>query len=107
MFARLPRRESHRCAAERKPAARLRRLATAGATVICGLLASAITVPAALAPVPATTVRVVNVGSMAGWRIALIAVGRRPGRKSLQLSCWTGRSPPAGAPRQLPRNRPA
>ena len=73
------------------PIRRVRRsLAVLGA-LICGLLASAAVVPAAFArmlpdggppygpapaaPVPATTVRVVTVGGMAGWQIALIAIG--------------------------------
>jgi hypothetical protein len=67
-----------------------RSLAVLGA-LICGLLASAAVVPAAFArmlpdggppygpapaaPVPATTVRVITVGGMAGWQIALIAIG--------------------------------
>lgn len=92
MFAHLRRRESHPRAAARNPAPRLRRLAAAAATVITGMLASAAIVPAAsaeilvpgsggasgttrLAPIPATTVRVVNAGGMAGWQITLIAAG--------------------------------
>jgi hypothetical protein len=72
--------------------ARLHRLAAVLTTLTCALLASAAAVPAAFAtptpqplpggqfgpaaasPVPAT-VHVVTVGGMAGWQIALIAVG--------------------------------
>ena len=70
---------------------RLRRLAAVLASAACGLLASAAIVPAAFAmvvpdpggqsrtvsvtPVPATTVRVVTAGGMAGSPITLIAVG--------------------------------
>jgi hypothetical protein len=92
MFARLRRRESAPRAAAGNPAPSLRRLAAAAATVIIGMLASAAIVPAAfaeilvpgsggasgttrLAPVPATTVRVVNAGGMTGWQITLIAAG--------------------------------
>ena len=72
---------------------RLRRLAAVLAALTCGLLAWAAAVPAAfamtptpqpylrgeygpgpVAPVPATT-RVIIAGGMAGWQIALIAVG--------------------------------
>lgn len=84
--------------ATRKAGARLGRLATVLAAVIAGLLASAAAVPAAfagtdpipdpagyigdpyigtspVAPVPATTVRVITTGGLAGWQIALIALG--------------------------------
>jgi len=44
------------------------RLAAALAALTCGLLAW-------MAVVPAATVRVVAAGGMAGWQIALIAVG--------------------------------
>jgi len=87
MFAYLPRRGTH----PRTAGARLRRLAAVLASAACGLLASAAIVPGAFAmvvpdpggqyrtasvtPVPATTVRVVTAGGMAGWQIALIAVG--------------------------------
>ena len=92
MFAHRPRRGPYPRAAARKPAARLRRIAAAVAAVICGVLAPLAIVPAASArrccsrtlagqaepsasgPVPAT-VRVVTVGGMAGWQIALIALG--------------------------------
>ncbi len=62
------------------------------AAVTCGLLAAAAIVPAAafamvippqggsggttgVTPLPATTVRVVTTGGMAGWQITLIALG--------------------------------
>ena len=69
--------------------ARLGRLATVLAAVISGLLASAVAATAAFAnpipigdgdtspitPVPPATVRVISAGGMAGWQVALIAVG--------------------------------
>jgi len=72
--------------AARQAGARLGRLATVLAAVIAGLLASA---TAAFAnpipvgdggatpttPVPATTVRVITTGGLAGWQITLIALG--------------------------------
>jgi hypothetical protein len=84
--------------ATRKAGARLCRLATVLAAVIAGLLASAAAVPAAfagtnpipdpagyigdpyigtspVAPVPATAVRVITTGGLAGWQITLIALG--------------------------------
>ena len=94
MFARLPRQGTHPPTAARKAGARLRRLAAVLAAAACGLLASAAVVPAAFAgppipipgpdgpygpvpgaTVPAGTVRVVTAGGMAGWQIALIALG--------------------------------
>jgi hypothetical protein len=90
MYARLPRRGTHPRTAARRAGARLRRLAGVLAAVTCGLLASAATVPAAFAKlppgvevvrtahpaqVPATTVRVITAGGMAGWQITLIALG--------------------------------
>ncbi len=73
--------------AARQAGARLGRLATALAAVIGGLLASVTAATAAfatpvpvgdgggpVAPVPATTVRVISAGGMAGWQITLIAV---------------------------------
>ena len=68
---------------------RLSRLATVLATAISGLLASAVAATAAFAnpipigdgdtspitPVSRATVRVISAGGMAGWQIALIAVG--------------------------------
>jgi hypothetical protein len=65
----------------------IRRLAGVLAAVIAGLLASAAAATAAfanpipvgdggpVAPVPATTVRVITTGGMAGWQITLIAIG--------------------------------
>jgi hypothetical protein len=75
-------------AAAGQAGARLGRLATVLATVIAGLLASAAAATAAfanpvpigdggpipLAPAPAA-VRVISTGGMAGWQVALIAVG--------------------------------
>jgi hypothetical protein len=77
--------------AARQAGARLRRLAAVLAAVTCALLTSAAVVPAAFAkmrpdggppygpasvtPVPATTVRVITAGGMAGWQITLIALG--------------------------------
>ncbi|HEY7879932.1 MAG TPA: hypothetical protein VID31_03760 [Streptosporangiaceae bacterium] len=84
--------------ATRKAGARLGQLATVLAAVIVGLLASAAAVPAAfagtdpipdpagyigdpyigtspVAPVPATTVRVITAGGLAGWQITLIVLG--------------------------------
>jgi hypothetical protein len=68
---------------------RLGRLATVLATVISGPLASVAAATAAfanpipvgdggtnpVAPVPASTVRVITAGGLAGWQIALIAAG--------------------------------
>jgi hypothetical protein len=94
MFAYLPRQGTHPRAAARTAGARLRHLAAVLAAVTCGLLASAAVVPAAFAltpkpqpylrglygpapavPVPASTIRVITTGGMAGWQIALIAAG--------------------------------
>jgi hypothetical protein len=89
MFAHLPRRGTHPRTAARRAGARLRRLAGVLAAATCGLLASAATVPAAfampvpgpgggtapVAPVPATTIRVITTGGMAGWQITSIALG--------------------------------
>ena len=101
MCTRLSRRESHPRAAAPAPARRLRRLAAAAAAVIGSLLAVAAVIPAASAAVPtptpipsaywaqlaqlwrlgpvrvvpATTVRVISTGGMAGWQITLIAAG--------------------------------
>jgi hypothetical protein len=84
MFAHLPRRGPHPRTAARQAAARLRRLAAALAAIICAVLASAAVVPAASATipippggpaVPAPAVRLVTEGGMAGWQIALIALG--------------------------------
>jgi len=93
MLAHRSRHGSDPLTAPRQAGARLRRLAAALAAVTCGLLAWAAAVPAAFAtptpqpylrgeygpgpvvPGPATIVRVVTAGGMAGWQIALIAVG--------------------------------
>jgi hypothetical protein len=75
--------------AARNAGARLRHFAAVLPAVVRGLLASFAIVPTALAmpvpvghggsagvaPVPATTVRVVATGGMAGWQITLIALG--------------------------------
>ena len=87
----LSRWETHRRATARTAAARLRRLAVALAAATCGLLASALLIPAAsarttllpdpggAATVPSTpppaNLGVVPGGGMAGWQIAIIAVG--------------------------------
>jgi hypothetical protein len=89
MFTPRPRQGTRPRTAARNVGARLRRLAAAVTAVTFGLLASAVTVPAAFAtpkPIdgqlgptlvtpPATTVRVIAAGGMAGWQITLIAVG--------------------------------
>ena len=93
MFAYRPRRGPHPRAAAPTPAARLHRIAVTIAAVICALLAPLAIIPAAsatiliphpdpggaagparLAPV-SPAVRVVTTGGMAGWQIALIALG--------------------------------
>ena len=90
MITQLSHQRSRHWVATRQAGARLGRLATVLAAVISGLLASVAVVPAAfarhgarsgdggtvpVAPVPAATVRVIGTGGMAGWQIALIAVG--------------------------------
>jgi hypothetical protein len=92
MFAHLSRQGTRLPTSPPKAGVRLRRLIAVLAAVTCGLLASAAAVPAAfaamrgpipigdsgsatVAPVPATTVRVINAGGMAGWQITLIALG--------------------------------
>src|SRR6185437_4728372 len=85
MFAHLPRRGPHPHTAPRLAAGRARRLASGLAAVICAVLASAAVVPTASAMIPiepgggpaapAPAVRVVIEGGMAGWQIALIALG--------------------------------
>ena len=92
MFAYLHRRVTHPSMPASKAAIRLRRMAAALAAVTAGLLASAAAIPAAFArvlpdpggqyqpaypaPVPASTVHAVTTaGGMAGWQIALIALG--------------------------------
>ncbi len=91
MFTTAPRQGTRPRMAASNAGARLRRFAAVLAAVISGLLAYAASVPAALAmtgplpgrqsgsagtaPAPATTVRVVATGGMAGWQITLIALG--------------------------------
>jgi hypothetical protein len=90
MLAHLSRHGSDPRTAARQAGARLRRAAAVLAAVTCGLLGWAAAVPAAFAtptpwpppggqdgpvPVPATIVRVVTIGGMAGWQITLIAAG--------------------------------
>ncbi len=88
MFTPLPRHGTYPRTAARSAGARLGRLGAVLTAVICGLLASAATIPAAfaivlppgprtsspIAPVPATT-RIITVGGMTGWQITLIALG--------------------------------
>jgi hypothetical protein len=85
MFASHPRREARLHTAARRAAARLGRLAVALAAISCaGLISAAsasaapvmIPIPPGGPAVPSAAVRVVTVGGgMAGWQIALIAVG--------------------------------
>ncbi len=91
MFTPFPRRGLHPHTAPRRVRTPLRRLAAVLAATACALLASAATIPAAFAmivpdpggqyrpapaaPVPVTTTRVITAGGMAGWQIALIAIG--------------------------------
>ena len=93
MFAYLHRQGTHQSAPVSKAGTRLRRVVAALAAVTVGLLASAAAIPAAFArdipyplpggqhrpaypaPVPASTVHAVTTGGMAGWQIALIALG--------------------------------
>src|SRR5689334_3750981 len=71
MTTQLPHQRPRRWMATRKAGARLARLATVLAAVIASLLASL----TAATPAPATTVRVISTGGMAGWQITLIALG--------------------------------
>jgi len=85
MFASHPRREARLHTAARRAAARLGRLAVALAAISCAGLLTAVSASAApvVIPIPPggpavlpAAVRVVTVGGgMAGWQIALIAVG--------------------------------
>ena len=91
MTAHLSRRETHPRSAARQAAGRLRRLAGALTAAACGLLASALIIPAASArttmlpgpgnggTIPASpppgNPGVIPGGGMAGWQITLIAVG--------------------------------
>jgi hypothetical protein len=93
MFIHLHRQGTHPSMPASQTGTRLRRVAAALAAVTAGLLASAAAIPAAFArdipdplpggqyrpaygPVPASTVHAVTTaGGMAGWQIALIALG--------------------------------
>ena len=90
MITTLPHPETRPRTAAAQAGARLGRLAAALAAVTCGLLALVTASPAAFArPVPPpggswttsvtplapATVRVISTGGMAGWQIALIAIG--------------------------------
>ena len=98
MFTHTFRHGPHLRPTARKTGTRLDRLAAVLIVVTCGLLASAAIIPAAfagtnpipdpagyvgdpyigtapVAPVPATTVRVISTGGMPGWQITLIAIG--------------------------------
>jgi hypothetical protein len=91
MTAHLSHRETHPRSTARQAAGRLRRLAVALTAAACGLLTSALIIPAASArttmlpdpgnggTIPATpppgNAGVVPGGGMAGWQITLIAVG--------------------------------
>jgi hypothetical protein len=90
MFAPHPRGPQPRTT-PRRASIPLRRLAAVLAAAAFGLLASVATIPAAFAtvipdpggqyrpapaaPVPTSTTRLITAGGMAGWQIALIAVG--------------------------------
>jgi hypothetical protein len=76
---------THRLTAARKAGARLARLtavlaAITGSLLVTATAAFANPIPVGdggttpVAPVPATTVRVITPGGMAGWQIALIAL---------------------------------
>jgi len=86
MFAPLSRPGSVRRTAGGQP----RRLTAVVAATACGLLASAAAVPATFAgipvprpgqrygpagPVPPATVRAITTGGMAGWQVAVLALG--------------------------------
>ena len=85
MFTPLRRQGPYPRTAVWQAAACLRRLSAALAAVICAVLASAAVVSPASAmipippgggpAVPAPAIRVVTEGGMAGWQIALIALG--------------------------------
>ena len=92
MFVYLHRQETHPSMPASKAGTRLRRVAATLAAVAAGLLASAAAIPAAFArdipdplpdgqyrpiyPAPASTVHAVSpTGGVAGWQIALIALG--------------------------------
>ena len=83
--------ETYPLTAARTAGAGFGRLAAVLAAITCSLLGSIAVVPAAFArpvpppggsygpvpagPVPATTIHVITTGGMAGWQIALIAIG--------------------------------
>ena len=94
MFAQLSRQATHPRAAARQAGSHLRRIAAILAAVTCAVMASAGAIPAAfasdnmpvpgpggqfthadIAPVPPTTVHPVISGGLAGWQVALIALG--------------------------------
>ena len=91
MFTRPTRQGTHPRTAAPKAGTRLRRFAAMLAAVTAGLLASAVTIPAAFArdvpragtayelgrfgPFPATTSHPATTGGMPGWQITLIALG--------------------------------
>ena len=94
MFAQLSRQATHPRTAAPQAGSRLRRIAAVLAAVTCALVASAAAIPAAfasdnmlvpgqggkyapvyVAPVPPATVRTVTAGGLAGWQVALIALG--------------------------------
>jgi hypothetical protein len=85
MFTPCPNREAHVRMAARRAAARLRWLAVALAAITCASLVSAasasaapvmIPIPPGGPAVPPAAIHVTTVGGgMAGWQIALIAVG--------------------------------
>jgi hypothetical protein len=87
MYAHPPRQGNHAPTPARQRDPRRRRLAGVLAAVACGLLASAAIGPAAAfavteppptgggAPASQATVHMITAGGMAGWQIALIALG--------------------------------
>jgi hypothetical protein len=86
MFTPRSRQETHPWTPARRASARLGPLAAVLTALICGLLASAVTIPAAFAivlppgprtnsPIAPATTRIITVGGMTGWQITLIALG--------------------------------
>lgn len=117
MFAHLPSRGSHSRPAARRATKRLRRLAGVLAALTCGVLASAATVPAAFAKlppgvevvrtarpaqVPATTVRLITAGGMAGWQITLIALSAAVAGAAAALLLTRARTAHRAAPQPAP-----
>jgi len=108
MFTPRSRQETHPRTPARRATARLGRLAAVLTALICGLLASAATIPAAfaivlppgprtnspLAPAPATT-RVITVGGMTGWQITLIALGAALVASAATFALGRARAAPA------------